>query len=236
MRINLKERINETPDVISFVFDLKGQSFDYKPGQYVFYELDELAYPDERGKRRHFTISSAPSEKGIAMFTTRLRGSGFKETLRYAPLGYELSMETPRGSFIVPDGETRHLVFIAGGIGVTPYRSMLRNAVDTNAPLHATLFCFNRGTADIIYRQELEQITKEMPSLSLVHVLSELQPGWTGETGRLDETLLRKYVPDLQQAYFMVSGPPPMVNAYVELLKQLGVADDAIRKDSFTGY
>lgn len=236
MRIQLKERRQETSDVISFVFDLRGQAFDYRPGQYVFYELDELAFPDERGKRRHFTISSAPSEQGVSQITTRLRGSGFKETLRHAPLGYELTMETPKGNFVVPDGETRQLVFIAGGIGITPFRSMLRHAADTHAPLNATLLYFNRTLADAVFRDELAQIAAQMPSLKIAHILSEPEAAWTGDTGRLDDALLHKHVPDWQRAYFMASGPPPMVNGYIEWLKGLGVADEALRKDSFTGY
>src|SRR5689334_8565585 len=118
MRIHLKEKRQETPDVISFIFDLGGQPLSYVPGQFVYYELDALAFPDERGKRRHFTISSSPTEAGIVMLTTRLRGSGFKETLRHAEPGYELTMETPRGSFVLPEGNTRPNVFIAGGIGI----------------------------------------------------------------------------------------------------------------------
>ena len=241
MRIHLKERRQETADVISFVLDLRGESFAYRPGQYVFFELDELAFPDERGKRRHFTIASAPSEQGIVMFTTKLRGSGFKETLRHAPLSYEFTMETPKGSFVMPDesgssDHARQLVFVAGGIGVTPYRSMLRHAADMHAPLNATLFYFNRTAADIIYRAELDAIAAQMPSFKLVHVLNERETGMASEVGKLDEAMLKKYVPDMMQAYYMVSGPPPMVNAYMEMLTQLGVSEDALKKDSFTGY
>ena len=82
MRVRLKERRPETADVMSFIFDLSGQPLEYRPGQYIHYELDALAFPDERGNRRHFTISSSPTEKGVLMFTTKMRGSGFKETLR----------------------------------------------------------------------------------------------------------------------------------------------------------
>jgi ferredoxin-NADP reductase len=104
MRIRLRERRSETADVITFIFDLGGQLFEYQSGQFVFYELDALDFPDERGNCRHFTISSSPTEKGIVMFTTRMRGSGFKETLRHAPMGYEVTLGTPLGNFIMPEG------------------------------------------------------------------------------------------------------------------------------------
>src|SRR5512136_852861 len=236
MRDGLKERRLEAEGVISFVFDLGGQPFEYRPGQYVFCELDALDFPDERGNRRHFTISSSPTEKGIVMFTTRMRGSGFKETLRNAPSGYELSLGTPLGHFVIPEEETRHHVFIAGGIGVTPYRSILRYAMDAKKPIHALMLYFNRSSADIVFRQELEEISRQMETFSLVHVLSDPEPGWKGERGRLNETLLQKWVPDLNQRLFWMSGPPPMVTAYKELIKQTGATDDSIRTDSFAGY
>ncbi len=236
MRIRLKERRSEATEFISFVFDLGGQPFEYQPGQYVFYELDALDFPDERGNRRHFTISSSPTEKGILMFTTRMRGSGFKETLRHAPLGYEINIGTPLGHFVMPEDEIRRHVFIAGGIGITPYRSMLRFAVDTKKPIDGVLLYFSHSSADIVFAQELEEIARQMPTLSLVHVLSDPEAGWKGEKGRLNEALLRKWAPHPDRQLFWISGPPPMVTAYKELVKQTGVGDEAIRTDSFAGY
>jgi len=232
----LKERRSETADVMSFIFDLQDQAFAYRPGQYLPYELDALAFPDERGPRRHFTISSSPTEKGVVMFTTKMRGSGFKETLRNAPLGYGLNVGVPAGRFIVPEGETRPHVFIAAGIGVTPYRSILRHAVDTKNPITALMLVLNHSSADIVFRQELEEVAREMPTFSLVHVLSEPEPGWREEQGKLNEALLRKYIPDLNQRLYWISGPPSMVQAYKVLLYNLGVTDKSVRVDSFIGY
>ena len=236
MRVRLKERRSEATEVISFVFDLGGQPFEHQPGQYVFYELDALDFPDERGNRRHFTISSSPTEKGILMFTTRMRGSGFKETLRHAPLGYEINIGTPLGHFVMPEGETRRHVFIAGGIGITPYRSMLRYAVDTKKPIDVVMLYFSHSAADIVFGQELEEIARQMPTFSLVHVLSDPEPGWKGERGRLDEALLRKWAPDLNQQIIWISGPPAMVKADKELIVRMGVPDEATRTDNFMGY
>lgn len=237
MRIRLKGQRPETADVVSFIFDLKGQPLEYRPGQYIHYELDALAFPDERGNRRHFTISSAPTEKGILMFTTKMRGSGFKETLRQAPPGYELTCEAPVGQFVMGKDEThRQHVFIAAGIGITPYRSILRYAVDMNESVKGLLLYFNRLSADIIFRQELEDIARQMPTFSPVHVLSEPEPGWKGEQGKLDEALLRKWVANLDQSLFWISGPPAMVVAYKALLLQIGVKEEAIRIDKFLGY
>jgi len=237
VRIRLKERRPETADVISFIFDLGGQSLEYRPGQYIHYELDALAFPDERGNRRHFTIANSPTEKGILMFTTRMRGSGFKETLRQAPLGYELTCETPLGEFVMGKNETdRRHVFIAGGIGITPYRSILRYAADMNAPINGLMLCLNHAAADIVFRRELEDIARQMLKFSLVHVLSDPEPDWAGERGKLNEALLLKWVSNLDQSFFWISGPPSIVVTCKELLLQFGVKEDAIRIDKFLGY
>jgi len=236
MRIKLIEQRPETPDCMTFVFSLNGQPYPYLAGQYAFFVLDELTRADSRGKRRHFTISSSPSETGIVMFTTRLRGSGFKETLRQAEPGYELTLETPRGGFVLPEGGTRPHVMVAGGIGITPYRSILRHAADSRQSLRATLLYFNRIEGDIIFRQELDSLSSQLPTLRVVHALDEPASGWTGETGRLSEALLNKYVPNRQEPLFWLSGPPPMVNAYVEMLLGFGIDANSIKKDSFTGY
>src|SRR5512136_1746009 len=116
LRIRLKDRRIEAQDAMSFVFDLGGRPFPYRPGQYAYFVLDKLAYPDDLGPVRHFTISSSPTETGIVMITTRLRGSGFKETLRQAPLGLELTIKAAQGNFALPRGKAqgRRHVFIAG--------------------------------------------------------------------------------------------------------------------------
>ncbi len=236
MRIRLAERRPETASVMSFVFDLAGQPLEYLPGQHLTYVLDALAFPDERGNRRHFTISSAPSESGIVMFTTRMRGSGFKETLRHAPVGYELACETPRGRFVLPDEEPRRHVFVAGGIGVTPYRSILRQAADAGRGVDAVMLYHSRSREEIVFRQELEAICRALTGLTLVHVLDEPQAGWTGEAGRPDEARIRRWVADPGGSLFWVSGPPPFVLAYMELLKRIGVKAGSVRTEGFAGY
>ncbi|MGO9380079.1 MAG: ferredoxin--NADP reductase [Dissulfurispiraceae bacterium] len=237
MRIHLKERRPETTDVMSFTFDLDGQQLEYRPGQILHYELDALAFPDERGTRRHFTISSSPSEEGIVTFTTRIRGSGFKETLRQAPIGYELTCEDPEGEFILRQGEARlRHVFIAGGIGITPYRSMLRYAMDKDEPLNVLMLYFSHSSSDIIFKRELENIAGRMPTFSLVNVLTEHEEGWKGEQGKLDEAMLRKWVPDAERVFFWLSGPPSMVSAYRELFELVGIKEQSIRSERFMGY
>jgi len=236
MRIRLKERRQETADVISFVFDLNNQPLEYRPGQYAFFELDELAVPDERGKRRHFTLSSSPTERGVVMVTTRIRGSGFKETLRLAPLELQLTMEPPRGLFVLPAEEARRHIFIAGGIGVTPYRSILRQAADSNTPVRALMLYLHRSTEEIIFGRELKEIAEEMATFSFKDITDDPYPGWEREWRDRKSRLVLDYVPERERSIFWISGPPPMVDAFKDVILNIGLSEDSIRTDSFSGY
>lgn len=170
------------------------------------------------------------------MFTTRMRGSGFKETLRQAAIGTGLSCATPLGRFVLPEEKPLRHVFVAGGIGITPFRSMLRHEMDRNGHIDAVLIYHNRSEKEIVFREELDAIAGRLSTLSLVHVLSDPDPGWRGESGRPEEALIRRWVAEPDRNLFWLSGPPAFVGTYRELVKRMGVRDDAIRTEGFVGY
>jgi ferredoxin-NADP reductase len=238
MRVKLSERREETPDTMTFVFNLNGQSYPYTAGQYAFFELDALTVPDARGNRRHFTLSSSPTEHGVVQFTTRLRGSGFKETLRSAPLGTEVTLEEPQGDFVLPTGAQQPIVFLAGGIGVTPFRSILRCTADEILPYNLTLLYAAQSPAQLAFRREFEFLPEEHSNLQIVFIVNDSggDPAYKGELGMIDTDKIRKYAPDLANTLFYSSGPPPMVKAMQDLLKSLNVPDEHIRVEHFSGY
>lgn len=238
MRVKLLERRQETPDIITFVFDLGGQQYAYDAGQFAFFELDSLAVDDPRGKRRHFTLSSSPTENGIVQITTRLRGSGFKETLRTASLGLELTLEDARGRFTLREEAQHPLVFLGGGIGITPFRSMLRAATDENLPHHITLLYSAQTPEQFVFRNEFERLPQENANVRVM--MTATAPGdgggWKGETGRIDADKIHKFVDDIPNSIFFTCGPPPMVQAMDELLKTMGIPEERIRIEKFSGY
>lgn len=238
MRVQLQAVRPETPDVVSFVFDLAGQPYHYIAGQFAFFELDALTADDPRGKRRHFTLSSSPSESGIVQFTTKLRGFGLKETLRTAGPGLQVTLEDARGRFTLPETPARPIVFLGGGIGITPFRSMLRYATDGVLPHHITLLYSATTPADLVFRREFELLSQENPNVKIVLTVTQAadDPGWQGERGRVSAGLLQKHVEDVPGSLFYTCGPPPMVQAMEELLKSLGIPADQIRIERFTGY
>lgn len=238
MRVKLQTRRQETPDVMTFIFDLDGVPYPYDAGQFAFFELDALTADDPRGKRRHLTLSSSPSEQGIVQFTTKLRGSGFKETLRAAPLGLPVTLEPARGRFTLPDDTNTPLVFLCGGIGITPFRSMLRCATDQNLLHSITLLYSAQTPGDLVFRRELELLPQENPNARIILTVTEAAPdaAWQGETGRIDAAKIERYVRDIPAALFYTCGPPPMVQQMEELLKSMNIPADHLRIERFSGY
>lgn len=239
MRVKLRERRDEAPETMTFVFDLGGQEYKYAAGQYAFFELDELKFDDPRGKRRHFTLSSSPTESGVVQFTTKLRGFGLKETLRHADLGLEVSLEPPRGNFVLPEDKMQPSVFLGGGIGITPFRSMMRRATDERLPTPITLLYSAQVPEGLVFRREFEQMPQENQHLKIITTITSPEKAkdpWMGETGLIDAAKIRAHVDDIASAIFYSCGPPPMVQAMQDLLKGMNIAADHIRVERFTGY
>ncbi len=239
MQVSLRDRRQEAQDIMTFIFDLGGQDYSYTAGQYAFFELDALAFEDPRGKRRHFTLSSSPSETGIVQFTTRLRGSGFKETLRQGPLGMRVTLQDPHGDFVLPEDRNKPLVFLGGGIGVTPFRSMMRYATDRRLPTPITLLYSAQTPAGIVFRHEFERMGRENPNLKIVHTITapeKSQESWSGETGVIDPEKIRTYVDDIPGSIFYTCGPRPMMQAMVDLMSGMGIGAGLIRFEEFSGY
>ncbi|MHB8660765.1 MAG: FAD-dependent oxidoreductase [Minisyncoccota bacterium] len=225
MKLNLIRRKTEAPGVESFVFS-PAESLSWKAGQFLHYVLHHEP-TDDRGSDRWFTVASAPFEKEI-MITTRIaseKGSSFKTALAALQLGESIEISDIDGDFIVDD-PAQEYVFIAGGIGITPFHSILKEADHVGMRLRATLLYSNRDE-NIPYRQELEALQNNNPAL-VIHYVTAPQ--------RIDENLIQKLVPDIRRPIFYVSGPEPMVKSLSEILEKMGIAKDHIKQDDFPGY
>ena len=223
-KLTLEAKHQETLDAISFRFK-SAEIRDWRPGQYLHYTL-EHPRPDERGIERYFTISSAPFE-GYIQITTRFseRSSSFKKALREMEVGGAIGADGLEGDFVVEDPNKR-LVFIAGGIGVTPYRSILLAMDHDGAPIDVDLLYANRDE-DLPYKNELERLAEKHRGLRIHY--------FTG-SNRLDEQTIRASVGDLDAPVFYVAGAAPMVEAFDKLLKDMRVPESRIKTDDFPGY
>ena len=223
-RLTLEDRHQETLDAISFRFRSE-EIKDWKPGQYLHYTL-EHPHPDSRGIERYFTISSAPFE-GHIQLTTRFseKSSSFKKALRGMEVGGTIDADGLEGDFVVEDTSKR-LVFIAGGIGVTPYRAILLALNRAGVAADVDLLYANRNE-DFPFKGELELLAQRHSTFRIRY--------FTGSS-RLDEESIRAAVGDLEKPVFYVSGPAPMVESFDKLLRSMSVSKLRIKTDDFPGY
>jgi ferredoxin-NADP reductase len=198
--------------------------------------LLDAPYDDEKGVRRHISVATSPTERGVIGLCTRLRDSAFKRSLAELPVGAEVEVEQPKGAFMLPDDVHRPYVFIAGGIGITVFRSMLRYIADKRLPYRVTLVYSNRDRESAAFLDELEELERRVPGFRLCATMTQ-DPGWGGETRRIGPDLLHDNLDERLRAYtYLVAGPPAMVESVVRELGALGVPEDRLLAERFSGY
>jgi len=217
------------------VFDLDGREVDFRPGQYFWAELLDSPYEDEKGLRRHISVVTSPTERGVLGLCTRLRDTAFKQTLAELQVGDEVEVEEPKGNFVLPEDTSRPYVFVAGGIGITVFRSMLRYIADTGEPYKVTLVYSNRDRESTPFLDELQELERTLPGFRLVLTMTQ-DEGWEGESRYIGADLLRDHLGELPESTYLIAGPPPMVESVVEALAAAGVPEEQVLPDRFSGY
>ena len=217
------------------IFDLQGQEVEYVPGQYFWVELPNRGRDDDKGLRRHISIVTSPTEEGVLGLCTRIRDTAFKQTLAKLEVGDEVDVEPPKGDYHLPEDTGRPYAFLAGGIGITVFRSMLRWIADTGAPYRVTLVYSNRDRESTAFLDELQEFERTIPDFRLVLTMTD-DDGWDGESRRIDAELLREYLGDLGSQTYLMAGPPGMVEGVADQLAEAGVPEEQILASRFSGY
>ena len=235
--IKLIKREDVAEGTMSFYFE-KPEGFQFKPGQYLDCTLTNPPETDAEGNIRSFSLAAAPAEPHI-MIATRMRDTAFKRVLKTMPIGSPLSVDGPMGSFTLHNNPARTAILIAGGIGITPFRSMIVNATRTKLATRIVLFYSNRRPEDAAFLDELQKLQTENKNFQLIGVMTEMQKSkraWNGETTLIDKALLARHIPDLHGPIYYVAGPPAMVNEMKTTLSNAGINEDDIRAEDFAGY
>jgi ferredoxin-NADP reductase len=236
VRARIKEKQEVAKGTLLVTFDLLGEEMDFTPGQYFHVTLPNLGYEDDKGLRRHITVVTSPNEKGVLGFATRMRDSAFKRTLRDLPVGSEVEVEPPKGRFELPEDPSRPLVFVAGGIGITVFRSMLRYIREEQLPYRMTLIYSNRDRASTAFLDELRELEQALPDFRLILTMTQ-DPRWEEETRKVDAAFVQDYLgDDLDQYTFMVAGPPAMAEGVQGALAEAGVRDENVIVERYSGY
>jgi ferredoxin-NADP reductase/Na+-transporting NADH:ubiquinone oxidoreductase subunit NqrB len=235
--LHLSKRTDLNPTTHDFSFALERPA-SFQPGQYIEWTLPHH-HVDSRGNRRYFTIASSPTEPnlhiGVKFYP---KGSSFKKALLAMSRGAPIVATHLGGNFTLPRDPARKLAFIAGGIGITPYRSMIKYLLDTDQHRDLALIYSANHPDELVYQEVFEPARRQL-GLNLIYSLSDpatLPPAWQGETGMVSAEMIKCHLPDYRERLFYVSGPPQMVNAVRAALRQLGVNRRQIKTDFFPGY
>lgn len=216
----------------------KPADFDFKAGQTIDLTLVSPAETDDEGNTRTFSIASAPSDNEL-LFATRLRDTAFKRTLRKLQPGTKLKLDGPMGSFNLHKNPSKPAVFLAGGIGITPFRSIIREAARQKDPHQMFLFYSNRRPEDAAFMEELEAAQKQNPNFHMIATMAEMEKSkksWGGELGFIDAAMLKRHLASLNGPIYYIAGPPVMVAAMKDMLVKAGVDEDDVRAEDFPGY
>jgi ferredoxin-NADP reductase len=226
-------------DAYTFVFDRSAKlDYTFLPGQY-----NRIILPhenaDERGTSRNFSIVTSPNNTNELMITTRIVQSSFKKALYNLTPGTQVQFFGPVGRFIFDENEAGDRVFLAGGIGITPFHSMLTYIAEKNITIPVTFFASFSTSEDILYFDEFTKISQEHPNVKIVYTVTKpeaSQKPWDGEKGRVTPETIKKYVPDITKCITYTCGPIHMVDALLETLTNMGVPKENQRKENFVGY
>ena len=212
--------------------------FAFQAGQNVMVTLIDPPEDDAQGPMRAFTIASAPHEEDLVI-ATRMRDTAFKRVLRTAPLGAEVEIDGPNGEMVLHEDAARPAVFLAGGIGITPFLSMARHAAHRALPHRIVLFYGNRRPEDAAWLEELRALEGRNRNYKLVAAMSEAHKSarpWDGEKGFIDRAMLERHLADLKAPVYYFAGPPAMAMAMQDMLAGAGIDAANMRSEEFYGY
>lgn len=235
--VKLGERRMVAEGTMALYFD-KPDEFVFTPGQFMDMTLTQQAESDAAGNIRAFSIASAPHEARL-MVATRLRDTAFKRELQRMPIGTAVQIEGPFGNLVLHADQSRPALLLAGGIGITPFRSMLVHAALQRSTQRLVLFYSNRRPEDAPFLEELQALQQMNPHYLFVGTMTEPEKSsrpWSGETGYITAALLSKHLVNIGSPIYYVVGPPGMVAALRAMLKDAHIADQDIRTEKFSGY
>lgn len=225
------ESWEETPTIHAIRLQ-KPDGFTFSPGQYSLVEI-----PVGAGREDHtFSLACSPTRNYLE-FATRMSESSYKQAFAQLKAGDAVTLMGPSGHFVL-DESLPHSALLSGGIGITPFRSMLEYACDKHLPNQLTLFYGNRSAADIPFRNELDSLHSLNSNISIFQSVSEASPEWKGRVGRIDGAFVEEHVGKLDSAMvrFFICGPPAMVSGLQQVLTGANVPADRIAMENFSGY
>jgi len=236
-QMTLVDRQRIARDTMAFWFDANGASFGFRAGQHADFVFAHSCMGSESDNSRTFSLASSPRDGEPIMIAMRMRKTAFKSALKAAAFGTKFIVSRPRGSFTLHRDITRPAVFLAGGIGIAPIRSILQQAAQERLPHKLYLFYSNREADDAAFLEELESVTAQNPNFTLIPTVTGHKTlAWPYQKGHINRGMLTRYLFGLKGPVYYIAGPSGMVIAMTDLLSSSGVSDDDIKTEEFGDY
>jgi ferredoxin-NADP reductase len=236
-RMTLVDRQQIASDTMAFWFEPDDGYFEFRAGQHVDLVFAQPQPGCENDNFRTFSVASSPQENESIMIAMRMRKTTFKTALQAAALGTKFVLSRARGSFTLHKDVTRPVVFLAGGIGITPIRSILQHAAQERLEHKLYLFYSNRASDDAAFMDELESLSAQNRNFSFVPTVTGHRTlAWPYEKGRINHEMLKRYLVELQGPVYYIAGPSGMVAAMTNLLNSAGVSEDDMKTEEFGDY
>ena len=239
--VTLKSKKEIAEGTMAFAFE-KPNVFKFRAGQHVRMTLINPPETDSEGDSRFFSLASTPQEKDLVI-AMRMRDTAFKRVLKNMQIGekvkIQMRLDNPHGSFTLHEDSSKPAVFIIGGIGIVPAYSMIKDATERKLSHKIFLFYSNRRPEDAPFLEELQNLTKQNSNFKLIATMTEAEKSaksWKGETGKIDLSMIKKYVDDLESPIYYISGLSDMVSAMKKMVIGAGVNEDNIHAEEFTGF
>ncbi len=233
----VKEKLPIAQDTVDFVFGLP-KKLSFVPGQYMEWTLAHKGV-DSRGNRRYFTLASSPTEEEIRIGVKfYVSGSSYKKAMLLLTNNNPVVTAGMAGEFTMPEDPNQKCVFIAGGIGITPFRSMIKYLLDTNQKRPIVLIYSNKTKDEIVYTDIFAEAATKL-GIKTVYTLTDEQSvpvDWQGRVGRIDATMIQQEIPDFGERLFYLSGPHTMVAGFEKTLSEMRIPSSQIKKDFFPGF
>jgi ferredoxin-NADP reductase len=233
----LRRRELVADQTMAFHFE-RPPGFQFKAGQTLDLTLIDPPETDAEGNTRTFSITSAPEDTDLVI-ATRMRNSAFKRVLASAPLATSVDADGPMGSFTLHHNVTKPAIFLAGGIGITPFRSMIHDAAVRGLLQQLWLFYSNHRPEDAPFLEDLQKVASSTPSFHFVPTMTKMAESkepWRGETGVINREMMNRHLLNVHESVYYVAGPPAMVTAMHGMLLAAGVDEDDVRSEEFAGY
>lgn len=234
----LVKREEVAKETMAFWLNTKGTGFSFKAGQHAGFRLINPPFTDDEGNNRIFSFASSPHQKDFVMIATRMRNTAFKNSLKEIPLGTKIEVSEAVGFFTLPPTTSSPIAFLAGGIGITPFRSMVEFAAYKKLPQEIYLFYSNRTRALAAFLSDFEEWAGENPNFKFVPTITQDEgtSDWKYEKGRINKNMLLKSIPNLAEPIYYIAGPDSFVVGTYEMLVGAGVSGERIKTEEFTGY